>query len=309
MKNLRLRPVSSLGIYIVAAVALILFVAPCRADVLFIHDYDVREYLLGEQKAELLVGYTDRAMFSDKKIKYTGKMMKRLYGKVKEGRDTTLFLLDKDQIHEIDYHKGKIIVFPFEKLTDISWIKLKEKPDEAVAEMIRERYRILKPTLSINILPEKEKVNGYLCKLVEADLRLETVDVKKKSSSVTLINQKLWLSDTVPGYGEYCAFHKKLAKRLGLDAARLGSLSYLLRYWDGTLDPLRKSLKKVEGYPVKIITTVEGSYTAGIDTDSPKTSSMKIKEEVVLLKDVILEVDESLFVVQNPSEFGVVVVE
>lgn len=297
-------------IYIIAVAALFLFAAPCRADVLFIHDYEVREYLLGKQEAELLVGYTGQAMFIDKKVKYTGKMMKRLYGKVKEGRDTTHFLLDKDQIHEIDYHKGKIYVYPFERLADISWIKGKEKLDEAIAEMIKERYRVLEPRLSINILPEKEKINGYLCRLVKAKLRLETLDVKKKSSSVTLVNQKLWLSDTVPGYDQYVAFHKKLAKRLGLDAERLGSLSYLLRYWDGPLDPIRESLKGVKGYPVKIITTIEGRYTAGIDTDSSKTSSMKVKEETVRLREVILnKLDETLFVVKNPSEFGVVVVE
>jgi hypothetical protein len=31
----------------------------------------------------------------------------------------------------------------------------------------------------VKILPENKEIGGYVCRLVEADLRLETVDVKK----------------------------------------------------------------------------------------------------------------------------------
>ncbi len=110
-------------------------------------------------------------------------------------------------------------------------------------------------------------------------MRLETIDVKKNSSSVTLVKQKLWVSEAVPGYAQYRAFHEKLAKRLGLDAVRLGGLSGMLRYWDGSLDPIRKSIKDVKGYPVKSIISVEGRYTAGVGTASAKTSTVQLKEE------------------------------
>ena len=233
------------------AATLFLCATPCLADILFVHDYKSTEYLMGSQDAELLAGYTGQAMFMDKKARYTGRMMEVFLGKDKEVRETTHFLLDKDQIREIDYYKGKVIVYPLAKLSDTSWIKGKEKLDKDTADMIRERYRTVPPRLSLIIHPQTETIGGYVCRRVEAELRLETIDVKKNSSSVTLVKQKLWVSTKVPGYGEYIAFHRKLAKRLGLDALRLGNLSELLGYWDGSLDPIRNSLKGVNGYPVK----------------------------------------------------------
>jgi len=304
MKHIFRGSVVALG----AAAALFLYAAPCRADVLFVHDYKATEYLMGAQDAELLAGYTGQAMFLDKKARYTGRMMEVFLGKDKEVRETVHFLLDKDQIREIDYYKGKVIVFPLEKLSDISWIKGKETLDKDTAEMIRERYRTVPPRLSVIIHPQTETIGGYVCRRVEAELRLETIDVKKNSSSVTLVKQKLWVSTKVPGYGEYNAFHRKLAKRLGLDALRLGNLSVLLGYWDGSLDSIRDSLKEVKGYPVKSITTIEGRYTAGVGTDSAKTNTMQLKEESVELIKVStdrLHKDR----LTAPSEFGVTVVE
>jgi len=291
-----------------AAAALFLYAAPCRADVLFVHDYKSTEYLMGAQDAELLAGYTSQAMFIDKKARYTGRMMEVFLGKDKEVRETTHFLLDKDQIREIDYYKGKVIVYPLAKLSDTSWIKGKEKLDKDTADMIRERYRTVPPRLSLIIHPQTETIGGYVCRRVEAELRLETIDVKKNSSSVTLVKQKLWVSTKVPGYGEYTAFHRKLAKRLGLDALRLGNLSELLGYWDGSLDPIRDSLKGVKGYPVKSIIIVEGRYTAGVGTDSAKTNTMQLKEESVELKKVSTErLHKDRFTA--PSDFGVTMVE
>jgi hypothetical protein len=294
--------------YITAVAVFLLLASPCRADVLFIHDYKVKEYLTGKQDADLLIGYTDQAMFIDKMIRYTGKMMTTLFGKVKEGRETTHFLLDKDQIREMDYHKGKMIVFPFKRLSDVNWVKQQQQISEADAEIIRERYRVSEPVLSVKILPGKEEMNGYPCQVVEVDLRLETVDVKKNSSSVTLVKQKLWVSESVPGYAQYRAFHEKLAKRLGVDAVRLGGLSGMLRYWDGSLDPVRKSIKDVKGYPVKSIMSVEGSYTAGVGTASAKTSSMNLKEESIELREALTDKPvKARF--PEPSGFGVTVME
>ena len=297
------------SVFIITAVAVFfMFASPCRADVLFIHDHKTTEYLMGKQDAELLIGYTGQAMFIDKKIRYTGKMMTTLFGKVTEERETAHFLLDKDQIREMDYGRGKIIVFPFERLSDVNWVKQKQQISEADAKIIRERYRVSEPVLSVKILPQKENMNGYLCQVVEADLRLETVDVKKNSSSVTLVKQKLWVSDAVPGYAQYRAFHEKLAKRLGFDAVRLGGLNGMLRYWDGSLDPIRKSIKDVKGYPVKSIISVEGHYTAGVGTTSAKTSSVNLKEESSELREALTDKPvKARF--PEPSGFGLTVVE
>jgi hypothetical protein len=290
------------------AVSLFLLASPCRADVLFIHDYKATEYLMGKQEADLLIGYTDQAMFIDKNIRYTGKMMTTLFGKVHEGRETTHFLLDQDQIREMDYHGGKIVVFPFERLTDINWIKQKQKISEGEAQLIRERYRVAEPVLSVKILPGTQKMGGYSCQRVEAHLRLETTDIKRNSSSVTLVKQDLWVSEAVPGYVQYRAFHEKLAKRLGFDAVRLGGLSGLLRYWDGSLDPIRKSIQDVKGYPVKSIIHVEGRYIAGVGTASEKTSSVVLKEETVELREALTDKPvKARF--PEPSGFGVTVVK
>lgn len=297
-------------ISLMAAAAISLFAAPSPADVLFVHDVRSTDYYGGSQDAEMLAGYTPQAMFIDKRARYTGKMMTTFWGKEKEVRETIHFLLDKDQIRELDYYKNKAVVYSFAKLSDINWINsnVTKKIDDDVAGRIRDRYRPLPPKLTITIHPKKETIRGYVCRRVEADLRLETLDMKNNASSVTLVKQKLWVSTTVPGYDEYNAFHKKLAKRLGLDALRLGNLSILLAYWNGSLDPIRNSLKDVKGYPVKSITVVEGRFTAGVDTDSPKTSTMQLKEESLELTKVSTEkLDKTRFTV--PPDFGVTVVE
>jgi hypothetical protein len=180
------------------------------------------------------------------------------------------------------------VIYSFDKLSDINWIdrSITKKMDEDVAQKIKGRYRPLPPKLSVTIHPEKETIRGYVCTRVDADLHLETVDMKKNATSVTLVKQKLWVSTKVPGYDQYNAFHQKLAKRLGLDALRLGNLSILLGHWNGSLDPIRDALKDIKGYPVKSITTVEGRFTEGTDTASPKIFSKQLKEEVVELKQV-----------------------
>jgi|GEM_PF-779745 len=285
------------------AAILFCFVFPCFGDVLFIHDYKIKEYLIGEKEAELAVNYTEQGMFADKKTRYTGSWMKRLFGKVEEKRETVNFLLNKNEIWEIDWYRGKIIVFPFEKMKDTKWMTQQAEKQKAMEEFLKERYRVSTPELSIKSFPEKKKINGYVCRYVEAKLRLETADVKKKAASITLIDQKLWVSEEVPGFGEYQAFHKKLGEKLGLDAARLGNMNFLLRYWKGSLDSIRESLDAVRGYPVKKIVTVDGEYVKGVDTDSPQIHSFQIKTEQTTLREVLSgKVDMKRF--QPPENFG-----
>jgi hypothetical protein len=177
--------------------------------------------------------------------------------------------------------------------------------NKELAEFLKERYQVAEPQLSIRMLPEKEKAGGYMCLRAEASLRLETKDLKKNAASITIVRQKLWISDEVPGFSEYTDFHKKLAQKTGLDAERLGCLSFLLQYWQGSLEPVRARLNAVAGYPVKSILTVEGQYIKDIGTDSSKTHSFQIKEETMLLREVLLEkLDESRF--NPPAGFRVV---
>ncbi len=302
MKYSRLWPDKNIILCLTVATALFLFAAPCLADVLFIHDYRIKEYVIGTKEAELAVGYTDQAMYIDKMSRYTGSWMKRLFGKEKEHRETAQFLLDKNKIREIDWFKGGIIVFPFENLKDATWIKQQQKNLEGADEILKKRYKAIEPKFSVNTLVKKENFNGYLCKGIEANLRLETMDIKKKASSVTLVRQKTWLSEDVPGFDQYAGFHNKLAEKLGIDAERLGSLSFLLRYWSGSLDPIRRHLHNARGYPVRSLLTVEARYITGTDTDSPKVISKQIKEEFMHLKDVNLnKLDKKRFMA--PPEF------
>jgi len=298
------------SLMVLLAAVFLISAAPCRADVLFIHDVRSTDYYGGSQDAELLAGYAPQAMFIDKKARYTGEFMKTFFGKEKEVRETTHFLLDKDQIRELDYHKNKAVIYSFDKLSDINWINrsITKNMDKEVEKTIIERYRPLPPKLSVTIRPEKETIRGYVCTRVDADLHLETVDMKKNATSVTLVKHKLWVSTKVPGYAEYDAFHKKLAKRLGIDALRVGNLSILLAYWNGSLDPIRNSLKDIKGYPVKSITTVEGRFTEGTDTASPKIFSKQLKEESIeLVKVSTARLVPDSFAV--PSDFGVTIVE
>jgi hypothetical protein len=278
---------------------------PCLGDVLFIHDYKMKEYVIGEKEAELAAGYSPGGMFIDQKTKYTGSWMKRLFGGVEEKRETTHFLPDRNEIREIDWHREEIIVYPLQDIANVMRSQEQKKGNKELEEFLKERYQVAEPQLSIRTLPEKEKVGAYLCRQVEASLRLETKDLKKNAASITLVQQKLWVSDEVPGFAEYNDFHKKLAQKTGLDAERLGCLSFLLRYWQGSLDPVRERLNQVKGYPVKRILTVEGQYIKDVGTDSSKTHSFQIKEEFMQLREVLLEkLDESRF--NPPADFRVV---
>jgi hypothetical protein len=67
-------------------------------------------------------------------------------------------------------------------------------------------------------------------------------------------------------------------------------------------------LKDIKGYPVKSITTVEGRFTEGTNTASPKIFSKQLKEESVELKQISTErIGKDRFAV--PSDFGVTIVE
>jgi len=295
---------------VLLAAVFLISAAPCRADVLFIHDVRSTDYYGGSQNAELLAGYAPQAMFIDKKARYTGEFLKTFFGKEKEVRETTHFLLDKDQIRELDYHKNKAVIYSFDKLSDINWINrsITKNMDKDVEKTIIERYRPLPPKLTVRMHPGTEKIRGHECRRMDADLRLETLDLKNNATSVTLVKHKLWVSTKVPGYAEYDAFHKKLAKRLGIDALRVGNLSILLAYWDGSLDPVRDTLKNIKGYPVKTVTSVEGRFTAGLNTASSKTTSLQMKEESIeLVKVSTARLAPDSFAV--PSDFGVTVVE
>ncbi|MBF0211348.1 MAG: hypothetical protein HQK68_10735, partial [Desulfamplus sp.] len=244
--SLLISPIYSIT-YSIFFLSLLLLSVPCFADVLYTHDIDSKEYISGTYQAVMKTGFSGNSMYVDKQIKYTGELMTRFFGKVKEQRDTAHFLIDKNQIREIDWNKSEVVVFPIKDLENIRWFKDKEQFMAAADGMLKERYEVVKPDIKITISPKKESINGYECTHLTADLKLETKDLKKEASSITNISQQLWLSDDIPGFKEYKNFHSGLSKQLGVEAERMGFLNFLLQYWSGPLEPVLTQLNGIEG--------------------------------------------------------------
>ena len=173
---------------------------------------------------------------------------------------------------------------------------------EGAAQIINARYEVSEPVFSITVDPETKTVGGYPCRYIKADLRLETRDLKKSAASITLISQHLWVSDAVPGADQYDDFHRRLAETLGLEAERLGQLNFLLRYWQGPLDPIRESLIRIKGYPVQNDFFLEAQYVKNTNSPTPAVISKMIKKERMTLSEakVMETLDESRFAAVGP---------
>ena len=296
-----------LPILALAAVCIVIAAqsAPAQTGVTYKNDYTSDDMLLGTKNAELSMSYFGPNLYVNKQTRFTGTWMKRFFGSVKEERVSTKFLMDKGQIREIDWQDRRIFVFNLDRLDKIRWIEKRKEAYEGVGEFLKERYDIKKPELDIAISPEPLTVSGYACQHIKANLKLETVDRHKKASSTTLVEQELWLSRDVPGFADFESFHNRLAERLGIDAQRLGPLTYLLRYWNGSLAPIRDKLEKISGYAVKTKLTVTAVYTTHIDTDTPKTIRKIIKEETVNLNRVSHEPPPEDLIAE-PAQFEVI---
>ena len=284
--------------------------SPVQGDALFVHDYAMDEYLLGQQQTQILFGYTKENLYVDKKIRYTGSWMKRIFGKEKEERETTHILLDKDMIREFDWFKSRITNYPLAKLCDVKALKESAKEYSGADEILSKRYEVKKPEFSLEIMPETVEIGGYSCTHAKAKLKLVTEDIKKKAKSITIVTQDLWASQNVPGYDQYQMFHEKLAKRVGLESQRLGNLTYILRYWQDSLAPISEKLERVKGYPVKSVVSIIGTYIEDIDSDTPKENTLEIKKETMILADVNLEkIDISRFYPDTDTQLGEVTIE
>ncbi|MEA1968172.1 MAG: hypothetical protein U9N77_08130 [Thermodesulfobacteriota bacterium] len=284
--------------------------SPVQGDVLFVHDYTMDEYLLGQQKTQILFGYTKEKLYINKNLRYTGSWMKRIFGKEKQERETTHILLDKNIIREFDWFRSRITNYPLEKLCDVEALKEAAKKYTGADEILAKRYKVKKPEFFLEIMPETIETGGYPCTHVKAELKLVTEDIKKKAKSITIVTQDLWVSKEVPGFNQYRLFHEKLAKRVGLESQRLGTLTYILRYWQGSLAPIREKLERVEGYPVKSIISITGAYIENIDSDAPKENTLEIKKEIMILADVNLDkIDINRFNPDAETPFGEITVK
>jgi hypothetical protein len=305
MNRLLTKSLQPVGVLLLAAALSGLTAAAARADARFISDHRMTELMLGDKETELTVAYAPAGKFLEKKTRFTGSWMKRFFGEVKEEKVATYFFLDRDEIREIDWQNGRIYVFPFEKMAVIRWIQNKKAEYEGVREFLEERYRAVPARLDITVAEALETVDGYPCRRVTAELVYGTDDLKKKSRSMTVMRQELWLSEAVPGYADVVAFHEALARRLGIEAERLGNFSDLLKFWDGSLEPVIDKLRQATGYPVKSTLSVDAHYTSGLDTDAPQTITKRLKTEAVTLREVRLDpVDMARFA--DPPHFQII---
>lgn len=280
------RPARKMAFLGILALAASLFAAgPCPGEALFIQDYELDEFVIGEQRMEIAIGYAGSSMFIDRRNRFTGPWLKRFFGEEREERNTTHFLLDEAQVREIDWRLGKVVVFPFDDLRNADWVGRRPEERKMVEEFLAERYEVAPPEFGLRVSPDTENLNGYPCTRILADLRLETLDKKKNARSITLVRQTLWVSEAVPGFSTYEAFHRRLAERMGLDAHRLGTLNLILRYWEGPLDPIRDRLVQGRGYPVKHILTVTARYVADAGSEKERRVEREIRRETMELRE------------------------
>ena len=275
----------SLRIFLVS-VFLVFTTISANSDVLYVFDYDQHEYIVGEKKEKLLVGYTANRKYSDKRSKLTSGFMKRWFGKEQELRYTTVFLMDKDIIRQIDYGKEKILETSFSKLKDPKLHKKIEKRKiPEVKQRVDARYEVKKPLLTVKELSKSKKIDDYSVRHVQATLLMETFDKKKNSISRTEILLDLFLTEDIPGYREYKNFYTLLGKRLGIDSIKFGNLERLTKYMQDSLK-LKQAIRKATGFPVKTFFQVKGIYITKPNTSSEKRVERVFKKETVSLRKV-----------------------
>jgi len=265
--------------------------------------------MLGNVDGEVNIGYTDNIMYMNKIVKFNGDLSKRFFGKVKTGRTTSEFNLEKNALYETDWEKKYIYKFSLDRISDPGWHKEKAEHTKKNDEFAKKRYEVKEPEISFEFHEKKEMVSGYNTIPVTVLLYLKTLDKKKNAASVTKIVQTLWLTDDIQGYDLYSEFNNKLSKKTGVNAYRLGNMSYILKNFTKPLDSIKSDLVKIKGYPVKSRLHVEGAYIRDLDTEKEKRSSMVFKDETMILKDVsvINKLDKKMF--SAPSNFAEKLVE
>ncbi len=278
------------------------FVRSAGADVLYVHQMTGSRLWTGEESGQLRIAFQRDAVLFDLQKAYTGSWIRRIFGEPKKERRSTLFLLDAGEIREVAWAGDKVFIYPLERVRDIQWLRSLTTAPPEVEEVAASRYQVRSPQLTIVKEPGEVLMEGYRCRRVEANLRLETYDRRKKALSVTEVRQVLWLSREVPGMADREAAYGRLSARLGLEAARLGNLSSLLRYWEGPLEPIRRELEKAQGYPVKTTVEVDARYVP--EGGKGKEVTKRIKEETIVLKEVATKVPEDFCVI--PSHFSLV---
>ncbi|RAM01490.1 hypothetical protein DO021_13465 [Desulfobacter hydrogenophilus] len=294
----------SLRTFIFGVLFLLWTGAVSQADVLFTHEEKSNEFMLGETSARTLVGYTGDVKYADKKTRYESGLLKRFFGKVKTGRNTSEFDLKANTVSEVDWANRYVYVYPIANISDPEWHRKRSPMIKERRELVEQRYEVSPPQISFEFSKEPETVNGYSTKRVDIKLNLETTDKKKNAKSLTRITQSLWLSTEVKGYDLYTNFNKALSRKTGVNGYRLGLLGDLLSYYPQDLASIEDDLARVDGYTVKAKFLLEGSYIQTFEDKPPKKTDKVFKDETSVLTRVqeIPSLDSSLFLA--PESFA-----
>jgi hypothetical protein len=299
MKHIPLFPV------VLIVLSVFAFITGCSvvsAEVTFVHEVEADDLFSGKKAVTLTTGYGADGIYMDQQRAYTGSWMQLLFGGVRRDRRTVVISLAGRDIRELDWGRDKCRIFPLDRLKDPSWIHSLEKPREDLQPLMADRYQVQAPELTITSDGTEERIGNFRCRHVMAHLRLDTLDRLREAHSVTEVQQDLWLSDEVPGLAESLRVQQSLGDLLGLEKERFGPLSFLLSYWQGSLQPIAGDLEKVRGYPVKTRVRVTAHYIPK-EGESKRVSRL-VNEETSVLKEVIPALDQALYAV--PSHFTTV---
>lgn len=277
-------------------------VPSARADITYVHEVEAEDLFTGKKLLAVTTSYRADGMYMDQRRQYTGSWMQLLFGGVREDRRTVHISLATQDIREVDWGRDKCRIFPLARLKDPAWIRSLEKAQEDDQPLMPDRYDVRPPQLSITADRPDESCGKYRCRRVSARLLQHTYDRLREAHSITEVQQELWLSDEVPGWDEGTRVHRELGAILGLEEERLGPLSFLLSYWQGSLQPLAKDLEKIRGYPVKSRVRVTAHYVP--KEGESKRVSRVVNEETSILKEVIPAFDQGLYEV--PPHFTTV---
>ena len=279
--------------------------AASQADVLFTHEEKSHDFMLGETSATIRLGYTGDTKHTDRQTRYQSGLLKRFFGKVKTGRNTSTFDMKENTISEVDWENRYIYVYAIEDISNPEWHRKTSPMAAERRELVEQRYEVAAPRISFEFSRDPETVNGYLTRRVDIRLNLETHDKKKDAKSLTRITQSLWLSTKVKGYDLYTNFNRALCKKTGVNRHRLGLLADLLSYYPQDLASIETDLSRINGYAVKTKFLVEGSYIQNFADKPPKRTDKVFKNETCVLTSVqeTPSLDPSLF--RAPESFAV----
>ncbi len=190
---------------------------------------------------------------TDTETRSTNKVMKFLAGS-KPAKSSSIARLDKDVMWQVD-HKGKTY-------TEMTFAEMRAMMDslkgmmagnEAKTEIDTSEVTFAPPTFEVKQTGVKETIAGYPCAQSILTMTVEGTNKKdgKKFQMVTTMD--MMLTKDVPGAGEFEAFGKKMAEKMGLGMDQSGAQAMMSAMGAYGVDAkkLAEEAAKIEGFPMR----------------------------------------------------------